>query len=512
MRVAIGRTACLLALLWVGACAPAGQVARAPERVAALPPVPKQTGPLALRLAYPTPGATRPDVDSTFVFGETGTGEARLWINGLRIPVAANGAFLAYVPVPRDGVYRLAARAGRQEDTLVFAYTVPPPPRPNVEAFAAPRWATVTGGKDTLATGSEIASAAPTPTADRHWFFPRGARLVVTGRLGDQLRVRLTSRTEAWIAAADVALADTVPPPPAAVGAVTATTRGRHVDLRLGTAHAPFLVTPGVRHVDLTLYGRTAPPAAAGLTGDFIRAAGWTAAPDSVNLRLDLGAPLWGFKAFYEADGTLVLRLRRPPALDAGQPLRGVRILVDAGHPPGGAIGPTGLTEADANLAIATRLAALLRARGAEVLMTRTSPAPLKSATSVATELWGRVDLAVAEDADLLVSVHNNAFPDGVNPFEHHGTETYFFYPFSQPLAEALAREIAGVTGLRLLGAKQRSLALVRPSWMPSTLTESLFMMFPQQEAALRDPAFLDRLAAAHLRGIEAFLKQAAGR
>lgn len=145
--------------------------------------------------------------------------------------------------------------------------------------------------------------------------------------------------------------------------------------------------------------------------------------------------------------------------------------------------------------------------------MTRTGPEPLVSATSSAAELWARVDLAVAEDADLLVSVHNNAFPDGVNPFDNHGTETYYYHAFSAPLAEALLREIAAVTGLPVLGAKPRSLALVRPTWMPSTLTESLFMMFPQQEAALRTPAFLDRLAAAHLRGIEAFLRaRTAGR
>jgi N-acetylmuramoyl-L-alanine amidase len=41
---------------------------------------------------------------------------------------------------------------------------------------------------------------------------------------------------------------------------------------------------------------------------------------------------------------------------------------------------------------------------------------------------------------------------------------------------------------------------------MPAVLTESLYLMFPQQEAALRDPAFLDRLAGAHIRGIERFL------
>jgi N-acetylmuramoyl-L-alanine amidase len=89
------------------------------------------------------------------------------------------------------------------------------------------------------------------------------------------------------------------------------------------------------------------------------------------------------------------VRVRRPPAIDPQQPLRGIRIVIDPGHPPAGAIGPTGLTEAEANLAISLPLAAQLRARGAEVLMTRTTGAPMVSATDQAAELRARTDFAV---------------------------------------------------------------------------------------------------------------------
>jgi N-acetylmuramoyl-L-alanine amidase len=40
---------------------------------------------------------------------------------------------------------------------------------------------------------------------------------------------------------------------------------------------------------------------------------------------------------------------------------------------------------------------------------------------------------------------------------------------------------------------------------MPSVLTESLYMMHPQQEQALRDRAFIDALAEAHVRALELF-------
>ena len=72
---------------------------------------------------------------------------------------------------------------------------------------------------------------------------------------------------------------------------------------------------------------------------------------------LSLAGGPWGYKAWYEANGDLVVRVRRPPAIDPANPLRGRRIVIDPGHPPAGATGPTGLYEGDANLAIALPLA-----------------------------------------------------------------------------------------------------------------------------------------------------------
>ena len=496
----------LAAGLALAGCAPRPAPLRAPAPVAALPPTPRADGPLRLQLVYPPPGALRPDADSTFVFGQTGTGRARLFINGYPVDVAANGAFLAFLPTARQ--YRLTARRGRQRDTLVYHYAVPPPAPPAAEAFA-PRTARVVAGLDTLATGSQIAGGAPLPGADRRWFFPLGTRVQVDGELagGAQYRVRLTPATAAWVDADAIAW-DSSEAAPALSPRLDA--HAGYTDVVFGTRWAPFLVEAMPREARITIYGSGAVPAFA--PGAGLSALDALTAPDSTVVTARMDGPLWGFKAFYDGEGRLVVRLRRAPRLDPAHPLRGARIVVDAGHPPGGATGPTGLREPTANLAVALRLAEGLRAAGATVLMTRTGPDAPASATSQATDLWARVDSAVAWNADVLVSLHNNAFPDGVNPFRHVGTETYYFHPFAQPLARALLDEIAPVTGLQPLGAKARSLALVRPTWMPSTLTESLFLMFPQQEAALGDAAFVEKLAAAHLRGIENFLRQALGR
>jgi N-acetylmuramoyl-L-alanine amidase len=207
----------------------------------------------------------------------------------------------------------------------------------------------------------------------------------------------------------------------------------------------------------------------------------------------------WGWLAEYDSEGTLVVRLRRPPPIDPEVPVRGLTIGVDAGHPPGGAIGPTRLTEAEANLGIARRLAELLEQRGARVLQTRPD--------SGAVALGERPLRATREGAHLLVSVHNNAFPDGVDPWENNGTSVFYNHGQSRELAMELQRELLREFGLRDLGVARADLALVRPTWMPAALTETMFLMVPRQEAALRDPTVRERIARAHLRGIEAFLR-----
>lgn len=496
-------------LLLVGACTPTERVARAPEPVAALPDVPEETGPLAVELAYPKPGAPKPVADSTFVFGTVGTGEATLVVNDIEVPVAPNGAFLAYLPVPDDGRYRFEARAGEEAHRLTFEYDRPVTVD-DVQPLPRPRHGTVISGRDTLAAGSEIVAGSEVPDGDRRWFFPIGARLVVTGELPDHYRLRLTERSVAWVHKNTVQLgAPAETEARRRAGHPSLHPSARWLDVRIPAGYAPFDVVPEKRHVGITLYGRTAPATPPALSRDsLIAGAQWTAsAADSVRLDLRLNRPLWGFKAFYDATGALVVRLRRPPELDAAEPLRGLRVLVDAGHPPAGTLGPTGYLEPEANLALARRVRDRLEARDAEVVMTRTTAASPENAVWAPDDLWARVDMAVREDVDVLVSIHNNAFPDGTNPFEHFGSEVYYFHPFAQGLARALVDEIAGVTGIPNLGAKQRSLALVRPTWMPAALTESLFMMFPQHEAALKDPAFLDRLADAHVRGLEAFVR-----
>ena len=87
----------------------------------------------------------------------------------------------------------------------------------------------------------------------------------------------------------------------------------------------------------------------------------------------------------------------------------------------------------------------------------------------------------------------------------------FYNHPRSVPLAMAVQRALVRRLGIRDLGVSRGDLALVRPTWMPSILTEGLFMMLPEQEAALRSEDGQAAYAQAVFDGIETFLRGVAG-
>ena len=125
-------------------------------------------------------------------------------------------------------------------------------------------------------------------------------------------------------------------------------------------------------------------------------------------------------------------------------------------------------------------------------------------------DLFPRTRFAEEHDADVLVSIHANALPDGVNPFINNGTSVYYFHPRGAALARALDRALVGELGVRDLGMGRGDYALVRDPWFPSALTEGLFMMIPEQEAMLASPDGQLRYARGVVRGIEEFLREMA--
>ncbi len=354
--------------------------------------------------------------------------------------------------------------------------------------------------------GDGVTVGRAAPGATYHWFFPAGTRALVTGRVNGDVRLQLSPTSQAWVAAAEaLPLPAGAPAPRGRVGSPAPSVTADGVRFRIPVGErVPFRVIEEARRLTLVLHGTVGDLnwIRYGATGDLVEQIRWDQpTADEVEVVFDLRSPVWGYRAAWDR-GDLLLEIRRPPPLDRSHPLRGLLVAVDPGHPPGGATGPTGLREAEANLGVALELRALLEDEGARVLLTRT--------TDSAVGLGERAARAEAAGAALLISIHNNALPDGVDPFRNNGTSVFYHQPRSLPLAREVQRALVDQLGLRDLGYARGDLAMVRPTWMPSILTEGLFLMVPDQEYALRTAEGRRRYARGVAQGLERFLRERA--
>jgi N-acetylmuramoyl-L-alanine amidase len=329
--------------------------------------------------------------------------------------------------------------------------------------------------------------------------------LEVTGRQSGFTRVRLDEALDVWVDSEEITLLpDGTPLPRRVSGGFRLTPADEYADLTISLGDRPaHHVEAEGRRLVLTLYGVQANPEISPLLGadTLVRRMEWEqVTSDRVRITLHLTQPAYGWLALWDdARRAFVLRVRRVPRIDAVQPLAGLTIAVDPGHPPAGSTGPTGLYEGDAVFPVGLKVAGLLRARGAHVVMTRTSLAPVGLAE--------RGVQSRRENAHAFLSIHLNALPDGVNPFTANGTSTLFYHNASEPLAREVQQALQARFGLRDLGVHYQNLAVARPSWYPSALAEGLFLMIPEQEAAMRDEAFQLRYAEGLVAGLERYFR-----
>jgi len=173
-------------------------------------------------------------------------------------------------------------------------------------------------------------------------------------------------------------------------------------------------------------------------------------------------------------------------------------VAIDPGHggTDPGALGLDGLVEKNLTLDVSNRLAALLRADGVTVVMTRT--------TDVSVSIQERSDIANASHADVFLPIYFNSWttptPDG----------SVVLYPYARDIPFATDMSHAVTNYLNPDGDHDGGIVLRNDWWlqptMPTATVESLFISNPHDAALLTEASFRQGLAAALQSGIETFL------
>jgi N-acetylmuramoyl-L-alanine amidase len=221
---------------------------------------------------------------------------------------------------------------------------------------------------------------------------------------------------------------------------------------------------------------------------------------------------------------------------------------IDLGAPHYDAYGEIDFAESEINLALALKLREELIARGYEVVLTRDGDYMLNDededvngngVVEYLDELQARVDLANDAGADLLLSIHQNAFywEDGSSAPDIGGTVTFYCQdrPFSEAslrLAQLIQEHLVETflslghvmmarnveddlvlmtpdepgTHLILLGPETDRIA--RASQMPGVLSETVFITHAREARLIRDPVVQELVATAYADAISAYLSE----
>ena len=189
-------------------------------------------------------------------------------------------------------------------------------------------------------------------------------------------------------------------------------------------------------------------------------------------------------------------------------------IIIDAGHggPDGGTTGVTGTGEAELNLQIARRLERLLALFGCDTVMTRTDSGSLATEGDTIrrkkqSDLRNRVEMVNAVPDGILVSIHQNHFPDG----RYYGPQV-FYSGEAKSLAEMMQASLTGALapGSRRAAKEARGIYLMEHIQCPGILVECGFLSNADEEQRLRTAEHQKRLAAVMAAVLAGYVGQSA--
>lgn len=183
-------------------------------------------------------------------------------------------------------------------------------------------------------------------------------------------------------------------------------------------------------------------------------------------------------------------------------------VVIDAGHGglDGGTTGVAGTAEDQVNLAVSRRLNALLLLCGCDTVMTRTTADGLSTGGGTIrqqkqSDLRNRVELVNGLPSAILVSIHQNHFPDS----RYSGPQV-FWSSGGEELARSLQQVLNESLGGKRSPKESAGVYLMEHITHPGILVECGFLSNPNEEQKLQSPEHQKRLSAAMTAAIVAYL------
>lgn len=185
-------------------------------------------------------------------------------------------------------------------------------------------------------------------------------------------------------------------------------------------------------------------------------------------------------------------------------------VVIDAGHGglDGGTTGVAGTAEDQVNLAVSRRLNALLLLCGCDTVMTRTTADGLSTGGGTIrqqkqSDLRNRVELVNGLPSAILVSIHQNHFPDS----RYSGPQV-FWSSGGEELARTAQTALNAALGGRRTDKQASGVYLMEHITHPGILVECGFLSNPAEEQKLVSAQYQKQLAAVLTAAVGVYLNQ----
>ena len=398
-------------------------------------------------------------------------GSETITINDEHVPIASNGAFAHSVKL-KEGENRIFIRSPYGLQVYkIYKNT------PVIREFPAENF-----DMKKAVVNCDNTPLRSTPVdagLNRIGHLFAGTEVIVNGSKGQFYRVFLSEKTTGWIMKKDVTMTDSDRAVPAEfIDMKTERYKNASVQTIEFTKKLPYTIEEDENEIILRIYN-----------------------PElSENSIYNLNIPKLE-KYIYKVslDGAkYTFKVKKLP-----EKMKELTIAIDAGHGgyERGAIGCLGDEEKDINLKIAEKLAEILRAKGANVVMTRECDG--------FTPLDERVKIAKDAEADIFVSIHLNSIGDfPMNIHKNRGTSVYYYNNNSKRLAEIVEETTSSHAKTRRDGVKAASFAVIRPTDYVGILVETAYMTNPLDSVLYNSEKFPQKAAEGIAKGIEKFIKE----